>query len=109
MMTEVGAVYFSPEEAQRLREYLLKGGFLWADDFWGTYAWENWAAEFGKVLPPLNTRCAICRAIIRCSARSSPSSACPRFRRSTAGPPPAARRSGGQDSATPHAFGVADG
>ena len=52
MMTEVGAIYFSPEEAQRLREYLLKGGFLWADDFWGSYAWENWAAEFSKVLPP---------------------------------------------------------
>ena len=25
MMTEVGSIYFSPEEAQRLREYLLKG------------------------------------------------------------------------------------
>ena len=52
MMTEVGSVYFSPEEAQRLREYLLKGGFLWADDFWGSYAWDNWASEFSKVLPP---------------------------------------------------------
>ena len=52
MMTEVGSAYFSPEEAQRLREYLLKGGFLWADDFWGSYAWDNWASEFSKVLPP---------------------------------------------------------
>jgi Domain of unknown function (DUF4159) len=52
MMTEVGGTYFSPEEAQRLREYLLKGGFLWADDFWGSYAWENWVSEFSKVLPP---------------------------------------------------------
>jgi hypothetical protein len=52
MMTEVGSVYFEPEEAQKLREYLLKGGFLWADDFWGSYALENWAAEFSKVLPP---------------------------------------------------------
>ena len=52
MMTEVGTVYFSPEEAKKLREYLLKGGFLWADDFWGTYAWENWASEFSKVLSP---------------------------------------------------------
>ena len=52
MMTEVGSIYFSPEEAQRLREYLLKGGFLWADDFWGSYEWENWATEFSKVLPP---------------------------------------------------------
>jgi Domain of unknown function (DUF4159) len=52
MMTEVGAAYFSPEEAQRLHEYLMKGGFLWADDFWGSYAWENWTSEFSKVLPP---------------------------------------------------------
>ncbi len=52
MMTEVGAAYIGPDEAVRLREYLLKGGFLWADDFWGTYAWEIWAREIGKVLPP---------------------------------------------------------
>jgi hypothetical protein len=52
MMTEVGAVYISPPEAERLRAYLLKGGFLWADDFWGSWAWEVWAREIGKVLPP---------------------------------------------------------
>jgi hypothetical protein len=52
MMTEVGAAYFSPQEAERLREYLLKGGFLWADDFWGPWAWDVWAREIGKVLPP---------------------------------------------------------
>jgi hypothetical protein len=52
MMTEVGRAYFSPEEALKLREYLLKGGFLWADDFWGSYAWDNWASEFSKVLSP---------------------------------------------------------
>jgi hypothetical protein len=52
MMTEVGSVYFSPEDAARLREYLMKGGFLWADDFWGSYAWDYWVSEFSKVLPP---------------------------------------------------------
>jgi uncharacterized protein DUF4159 len=52
MMTEVGSTYFSPEETARLRDYLLKGGFLWADDFWGSYAWDVWAHEVGKVLPP---------------------------------------------------------
>jgi hypothetical protein len=51
MMTEVGSVYFSPEEAQHLRAYLAKGGFLWVDDFWGGYAWEIWTREFEKVLP----------------------------------------------------------
>jgi hypothetical protein len=52
MMTEVGTAYFSPEDAEALRAYLLKGGFLWADDFWGSYAWDHWASEFSKVLPP---------------------------------------------------------
>jgi len=52
MMTEVGAAYLSPEEAVKLREYLQKGGFLWADDFWGSYAWEHWVLELNKVLPP---------------------------------------------------------
>jgi len=51
MMTEVGAAYLDGEEAARLREYLLKGGFLWADDFWGSYAWSVWAGEIAKVLP----------------------------------------------------------
>ena len=31
--------------------YLLKGGFLWVDDFWGTRAWEQWSREIGRVLP----------------------------------------------------------
>jgi hypothetical protein len=52
MMTEVGAAEIGPTEATHLREYLLKGGFLWADDFWGSDAWDHWAAELSKVLPP---------------------------------------------------------
>ena len=51
MATDVGTAEFSSEEAAGLREYLLKGGFLWVDDFWGTEAWDQWAFEMGKVLP----------------------------------------------------------
>jgi hypothetical protein len=51
MMTEVGAAYFTDEEAARLRTYLLKGGFLWADDFWGSYAWDAWESQIRKALP----------------------------------------------------------
>jgi hypothetical protein len=51
MMTEVGSLYMRPAEAERLRMYLLKGGFLWADDFWGSYAWEVWEEEMRKVFP----------------------------------------------------------
>jgi len=52
MMTEPGGAYIGQTEAVHLREYLLKGGFLWADDFWGTDAWEHFAGELSKVLPP---------------------------------------------------------
>jgi hypothetical protein len=51
MMTEPGGAYFDDEEATALRSYLLKGGFLWADDFWGSYAWSHWEGEIRKVLP----------------------------------------------------------
>ena len=41
-----------PAEAAWLRDYLLKGGFLWVDDFWGTQEWEQWSSEISRVLPP---------------------------------------------------------
>jgi len=40
MMTEVGRLSLNEQEAANLRAYLEKGGFLWADDFWGSYAWD---------------------------------------------------------------------
>ena len=51
MMTEPGGAFFDEEEATRLREYLLKGGFLWADDFWGERAWNSFEGEIRKALP----------------------------------------------------------
>lgn len=51
MMTEVGAAYLDDAEAEALRAYLLKGGFLWADDFWGEWAWQAWMEQFAKALP----------------------------------------------------------
>ena len=51
LMSAPGSAYFDDEEAARLREYLFKGGFLWADDFWGTYQWDHWVLQLRKVLP----------------------------------------------------------
>jgi uncharacterized protein DUF4159 len=50
-MEDVGTAKFSDAEIVALRDYLLKGGFLWVDDFWGSYAWERWVEEIGRVLP----------------------------------------------------------
>jgi len=51
MGSDVGTMGLSSEEAARLRQYLLKGGFLWVDDFWGTPAWRQWSREIYKALP----------------------------------------------------------
>ena len=42
---------FTDDEAKRLREYLLKGGFLMVDDFHGTEDWENFMNGMRQVLP----------------------------------------------------------
>jgi len=49
--SDVGTIGLEPKEIARLREYFLKGGFLWVDDFWGTEAWEQWAEQIQEVLP----------------------------------------------------------
>ena len=51
-MEDVGVMRLSDAEVKRLREYLLKGGFLYVDDFWGEWAWEQWVEEIGRVLDP---------------------------------------------------------
>jgi hypothetical protein len=50
-MEDVGTAAFTPEEAQNLREFFLKGGFLWVDDFWGSRAWDHWRQVIARVLP----------------------------------------------------------
>ena len=42
---------FTDEEAKRLHDYLLKGGFLMVDDFHGTDDWEHFMAGMRMVLP----------------------------------------------------------
>ena len=91
--TDVGTALFTDDEAETLRAYLEKGGFLWVDDFWGPYAWDNWVSNISKVLPPGEY------PIRDIAARSSdPAHAvrvqgrCRRSRRSVSGASPAARR-----------------
>jgi len=48
---EVGQWYLSDAEALKLREYLLRGGFLMVDDFHGTYEWEVFMASMSRVFP----------------------------------------------------------
>lgn len=48
---EVGYMSLTEEEVAGLRDYLLAGGFLLVDDFWGSFEWENFESEMRRVLP----------------------------------------------------------
>jgi hypothetical protein len=48
---EVGHMDLTPTEAERLRDYLLAGGFLVVDDFWGTEEWASFERQMRKVFP----------------------------------------------------------
>ena len=48
---EVGRWSLDDVEAARLREYLLRGGFLMTDDFHGTYQWEGFVESMRRVFP----------------------------------------------------------
>lgn len=51
-MIEVGTLDLQDNEIEPLRRYLLGGGFLMVDDFWGVPQWENWESEIARVFPP---------------------------------------------------------
>ena len=48
---DAGGWRLSPKQAARLREYLLRGGFLMADDSHGDYEWEVFEESMRMVFP----------------------------------------------------------
>jgi hypothetical protein len=52
IMEDAGTARFSEPEVARLREFLLKGGFLLVADYHGTRAKAQWDEEIGRVLSP---------------------------------------------------------
>ena len=50
-IVEPGFLEFEEFEVPILRKYLLNGGFLMIDDFWGDDEWENLETEIKKVFP----------------------------------------------------------
>jgi hypothetical protein len=48
---EVGRWHLDDVEAARLREYLLRGGFMMTDDFHGSYQWEGFVESMRRVFP----------------------------------------------------------
>ena len=50
-MLEVGSLELTDAEAENLREYLLRGGFIMVDDFHGEQEWERFYRQFKKIFP----------------------------------------------------------
>jgi hypothetical protein len=50
-LIEPGWMTLSEPEVTALRQYLLNGGFLMVDDFWGEYEWANFYREIKRVFP----------------------------------------------------------
>jgi hypothetical protein len=50
-MAKPGRISLRDAEIPRLRQYLLSGGVLMADDFWGDREWETFEAQMKRVLP----------------------------------------------------------
>ena len=50
-MVEPGSLELSDEEVAILQRYLLNGGVLMADDFWGEVQWKVFHDEIRRVLP----------------------------------------------------------
>ena len=53
-MVEPGSLSLDDQEVAALRKYLLNGGFLWLDDFWGEQEWADMAAVLKRALPEYN-------------------------------------------------------
>lgn len=50
-MIEVGDIHLTDEEAKAMRDYMLNGGFIMVDDFWGTEAWETFEIALKQIWP----------------------------------------------------------
>ena len=48
---QVGTWYLSDIEIERMREYLMRGGFILVDDFHGNFEWDVFASVIQRVLP----------------------------------------------------------
>ena len=48
---EVGSLTLSDKQAKALRNFLLSGGFMVIDDFWGTWEWDSFEEAIRRVFP----------------------------------------------------------
>lgn len=52
LFEDAGTAVFSEIEVTRLREYLLKGGFIFVSDYWGEVGRDQFDQQIQRALPP---------------------------------------------------------
>lgn len=55
-LIEPGGIHLDDSEVLGLRKYLLSGGFMMVDDFWGEDEWHGFYREFKRVFPDREPR-----------------------------------------------------
>ena len=55
-IAELGRLNLSKKEAENIREYLLRGGFIMTDDFHGTKQWKRFHRQYRKIFPKREPR-----------------------------------------------------
>ncbi|HEY1082157.1 MAG TPA: DUF4159 domain-containing protein [Prosthecobacter sp.] len=50
-MIEPGHIQLSEQEAKVMRDYMMNGGFIMVDDFWGEEEWDNFYASLKLIFP----------------------------------------------------------
>jgi len=55
-VADPGWMLLNGREQEGLRRYLLNGGMVWVDDFWGDAEWDNFAEAMRAVLPGVQWR-----------------------------------------------------
>ena len=50
-LEDFGSAAMTDAEIAALRNFMLKGGFVWCDDCWGSYARQQWISQMARVLP----------------------------------------------------------
>jgi hypothetical protein len=50
-MIEPGHITLTEEEAKTMRDYMMNGGFIMVDDFWGEEQWDNFYSAVKQIFP----------------------------------------------------------
>jgi hypothetical protein len=106
---EPGRLLFSDAEVIALRKYLLRGGFLMVDDFWGDDEYANFYQQIKRVFPNREPEeLDLDHEVFRCVYRMKEKPQVPSINQALGGRAYGETWEGGEDTRTPHYKGIFD-